>query len=44
VERSQAWLLGYRRLGIRYERRADILQGFLALACALTCARKLTPL
>src|SRR5215216_7992378 len=35
VERSLAWLVGYRRLQVRYERRADILLGFLHLACAL---------
>ena len=40
VERSLAWLLGYRRLQARYE-RADILQGLLHLACALLCARRL---
>jgi hypothetical protein len=28
VERSLAWLVGYRRLQVRYERRADILLGF----------------
>ena len=39
VERSLAWLLGCRRLGVRYERRADVLQGLLHLACALTCLR-----
>ena len=37
VERSLAWLLGYRRLGVRYERRADLLQGLLHLTCALIC-------
>ena len=37
VERSLAWLVGYRRLQVRYERRADILLGFLHLACALIC-------
>ena len=37
VERSFAWLLGYRRLGVRYERRADLLQGLRHLACALIC-------
>jgi transposase len=37
VERTLAWLLDYRRLGVRYERRADLLQGLLHLACALTC-------
>ena len=41
---SLAWLLANRRLTIRYERRADILQAFLHLACALICAHKLRPL
>jgi transposase len=41
VERSLAWLVGYRRLGVRYERRADILQAFLHLACASVCLRAL---
>ena len=44
VERSLAWLLANRRLTVRYERRADVLIAFLHLACALICARKLTPL
>ncbi len=44
VERSLSWLLGYRRLGVRYERRADILQGLLDLACALSCLTFLAPL
>jgi transposase len=35
VERSLAWLVGCRRLQVRYERRADMLFGFLHLACAL---------
>jgi IS5 family transposase len=39
VERSFAWLLGFRRLGVRYERRADLLRGLLHLACALICVR-----
>lgn len=43
VERSLAWLLGFRRLGVRYERRADILQGLLHLACTLICIRFLSP-
>ena len=43
VERTLAWLLGYRRLGVRYERRADLLQGLLHLACALLCIRFLAP-
>ncbi len=43
VERTLAWLLGCRRLGIRYERRADLLQGLLHLACALICLTVLAP-
>jgi IS5 family transposase len=41
VERSLAWLVGYRRLQVRYERRADVLLGFVHLACALICLRSL---
>ena len=44
VERSLAWLLANRRLTVRYERRADILQAFLHLACALIYLRRLQPL
>ncbi|MDP9364832.1 MAG: IS5 family transposase [Chloroflexota bacterium] len=43
VERSLSWLLGCRRLGLRYERRADLLNGLLHLACALICLRFLDP-
>jgi transposase len=43
VERTQAWLLGCRRLGPRYERRADLLRGLLHLACALLCLGFLAP-
>ena len=43
VERSLSWLLGYRRLGVRYERRADVLQGLLHLACGLICLGFLAP-
>jgi transposase len=39
VERSLAWLLGFRRLGVRYERHAEVLSAFLRLACALICLR-----
>jgi hypothetical protein len=41
VERLLAWLVGYRRLQVRYERRADILTAFLQLACALMCLQQL---
>jgi hypothetical protein len=43
VERSPAWLLGFRRLGVRSERRADILRGLLHLACALVRVGFLNP-
>ena len=42
VERSLAWLVGCRRLRVRYERRADLL-GFLHLACALMCLKVHSP-
>jgi hypothetical protein len=41
VERSLAWPVGYRRLQVRYQRRADILLGFVHLACALICLKSL---
>jgi IS5 family transposase len=42
VERSLAWLVGYRRLQVRYERRGDILLALLHLACALICLKALS--
>ena len=42
VERTLAWLAKYRRLTIRYERRADIHLAFLHLGCALICLNHLT--
>jgi len=44
VERTIAWLHQFRRLRIRYERRADIHQAFLSLGCILICFRTLDPL
>jgi transposase len=41
VERTVAWLHNYRRLLIRTDRRDDIHEGFLALACCLICWRHL---
>ena len=35
VERTLSWLNRYRRLKVRYERRADIHQAFVKLGCAL---------
>ena len=37
VERTLSWLIRFRRLKVRYERRADIHQAFLSLGCALIC-------
>jgi transposase len=41
VERTIAWLTGYRRLTIRHERHATLFAAFLSLAAALTCFKKL---
>jgi transposase len=38
VERTLAWFHQNRRLRLRYERRADIHQAFLTLACIKICA------
>ena len=37
VERTLAWLHQFRRLRIRFERRADIHEAFLSLGCILIC-------
>ena len=37
VERTFAWLNQFRRLRIRYDRRADIHEAFLSLGCVLIC-------
>jgi transposase len=41
VERTVSWLHQNRRLRVRYERRADIHDAFLKLACALICYKRL---
>jgi transposase len=41
VERAFAWLNRFRRLTIRYERRADIHHALTTLACSLICLRAL---
>lgn len=41
VERALAWLHQFKRLRTRYERRADLHQGLLELACSLICLRRL---
>jgi transposase len=37
VERTLSWHHQFRRLRIRWERRADIHQAFLTLGCILIC-------
>lgn len=37
VERTLSWLNRYRRLRVRYERRADMHLAFLHIGCALIC-------
>lgn len=41
VERTFAWLHQFRRLRVRYERRADMHEGFLKMACAMICWKTL---
>ena len=41
VERSFAWLHSYRRVMTRYERRVDLYDGFVHLACAFICLNRL---
>jgi transposase len=41
VERTFAWLHQFKRLLVRYDRRADIHKAFLALGCCLGCYRRL---
>ncbi len=41
VERTQAWVVGFRKLTIRYDRYATCILAFLHLACALICLRYL---
>ncbi|MFF9580301.1 IS5 family transposase [Streptomyces rubiginosohelvolus] len=44
VERTFAWLHGFRRLRVRWERRADIHEAFLKLACCLITHRQIRSL
>ena len=41
VERTHAWLNRFRRLSVRYERRADIFLAFNILGCALVCLNQI---
>ena len=37
VERTFAWLNEFRRLRVRYDKRADIHEAFLSLGCVMIC-------
>jgi hypothetical protein len=41
VERTLAWLSRFRRLAIRYKRRADLHDAFPVLGCALICLNQI---
>ena len=41
IERTFARLRQFRRLRLRYERRADLLHSLLTLACCVLCAHRL---
>lgn len=41
VERTISWLHQFRRLRVRFERRADIHESLLQIGCALICWRML---
>ncbi len=41
VERTFAWLHNFKRLLVRYDRRHEIHEAFLAIGCCLVCFRKL---
>lgn len=40
VERTLSWLHQFKRLRVRFDRRADIHEAFLQLGCALICYRR----
>jgi transposase len=41
VERTFAWFSQFRRLRVRYDKRADIHAAFVSLGCALICWQSL---
>ena len=41
VERTFAWLHQFKRLLVRYDRRDEIHEAFLAIGCCLVCFRRL---
>jgi transposase len=44
IEQTMAWFTGYRRLTLRYERKAEHFLAFLLLGASLTCYKKLRKL
>jgi transposase len=42
VKRTFAWLHNFKRLLVRYDRRHEICEAFLAIACCLACFRRLS--
>jgi transposase len=43
IERTSAWLGGFRRLRIRYERCAERFYALVLLACSVICFQALGP-
>ena len=41
IERTISWLHQFKRLRVCYDRRADIHEAFVSLACSMICWRKL---
>lgn len=41
IERTNSWLHNYRRIGTRWERRAELYHALTLLACALIICRRL---
>jgi transposase len=41
IERTNAWLHNWRRINTRYERRAELYQALLELACSMIICRRL---
>jgi transposase len=41
VERTNAWLHSWRRIGTRWERRPELYRALLQLACAMIICRRL---
>lgn len=44
IERSLSWVMGYRRLTVRYERSARRFAAFLSLAATIVCFKRLAKL